>query len=345
MELPIKNIKINKFRRKCRSKCGLITIFIIFFIIFIFELVILSIMVEYNRKFWIDCPFTITGDYNLHYKRRCELYGLNYNSRYLNQYICSYDPYKDFEYEYKSSGKHSYKVPKKLKKKIKPDYVRCVKLKNIIPDNTIITLFNNEYESIDKFYCSRTNRPKKNSLINDKDCNDKVKHVFIYILYGFNFLKMFLIPFFIGYLSKVKTNYDYDIYQYNRNYNVRNNNNRNNNDNNMDNNNNENNSTKGSEDINKNNNNISMGFVNQETKNIIIVKKEENIFEDNIRDSPYDNKNDMKNDSLDNAKKSSPDKRNNEVKNNNQNDANNKSQKQSQERNTNPDDEDYGDKN
>ena len=75
-------------------------------------------MIEYNRTFWINCLFTITGDYNLHNKRRCELYNINYNSRYLNQYICSYDPYEDFEYVYKTSGKHIYKVPKKLKKRL-----------------------------------------------------------------------------------------------------------------------------------------------------------------------------------------------------------------------------------
>jgi hypothetical protein len=253
LELPIKNNKINKFRRKCRSKCGIIIIIILFFIIFLFELIIYSIMVEYNRKFWINCPFTITGDFSLHYNRRCELYDKNYNSRYLNQYICSYDPYDDFKNEYKSSGKHTYNVPKKLKKKIKPDYVRCVKAKNIIQDNKIIILFYNEYKNIDKYYCSRTNRPKKNSLINDKDCNNKVKHVFIYILYGFNLIKMFLIPLYIGYLSKEKSDYDYNINRYNRNYNVRNNNNRNNNsnNNNMGNTNNEINSTKGSEDIKK----------------------------------------------------------------------------------------------
>ena len=319
-------------------------------------------MIGYNIKFWIDCPFTITSDYNLHYKRRCELYDINYNSRYLNQYICSYDPYEDFEYEYKSNGKHTYKVPKKLKKKIKPDYVRCVKVKNLISENRIISIFNNEYKNIDKYYCSRTNRPKKNSLINDKDCNNKVKHVFIYILYGFNFLKLFLIPFFIGYLSKVKSDSDYDIYRYNRNDNVRNNNNinynvrsnnirnNNNNDNNMDVTNNGINSTKGSEDINKNNSS-SIGFVHQETKNIIIDNKEGIIFEDNIRDYPYDNdndndnENDMKNDSLDISKKSSPDMKNNEVQNNIQNDEKDENPRQTQGGNTNPDDEAYDDKN
>jgi hypothetical protein len=219
-------------------------------------------------------------------------------------------------------------------------------VKNLIPNNNIITLFNNEYENIDKYYCSRTNKPKKNSLINDKDCNNKVKHVFIYILYGFNLIKMFLIALYIGYLSKEKSDYDYNINRYNRNYNVRNNNNNmTNNSNNMDNTINEINSTKVSEDINKNNNDISNGFVNQETKNIIIVKKEDNSFEDNIKDFPYDNEKDMKNDSLDNSKKSSPDKKNNEIQNNNQNDINDESQNQSQKKNTNPDDGTYDDKN
>ena len=106
------------------------------------------------------------------------------------------------------------------------------------------------------------------------------------------------------------------------------------------------NSTKGSEDINKNNSS-SIGFVHQETKNIIIDNKEGITYEDNIRDYPYDNdnENDMKNDSLDISKKSSPDMKNNEVQNNIQNDEKDENPRQTQRGNTNPDDEAYDDKN
>ena len=321
MELPIKNNTINKFRKKCTGPIGKCVIFIIFFIIILFELIILSFMADYNSEYWKNCPFTISEHYKLHSKRRCELYNLNSNSRFSNQYICSYNPDDDFKYEYKRSGKHSHKVPKKLRKKIEPDYVRCVMVKNLIPNNNIITLFNNEYENIDKYYCSRTNKPKKNSLINDKDCNNKVKHVFMYILYGFNFLKFFFIVSYVIYLPKI----DYYIYKSNRNNIIINNNrNYNNNlNNNINDNNNNNyinkngiNSTKGSEDINKNDNNV-IGFNNNETKNIIIDNKEEIHLENNIREYPYNNENDMKNNNLDNSKQSSSFMKNNEVQNKN----------------------------
>jgi len=349
MDLPIRNKTINKFRRKCRSPCGVCIIFIILILIYLFELIILSFMIVYNMNFWINCPFTITDNFNLHYKRRCELYNINNNSRYLNQYICSYDPYDDFKNEYNDK----FNMPKKLKKKIKSDYVRCVKLKNLIPDNKIIALFNNEYKDIDKYYCSRTNRPKKNFLINDKDCDNKVKHIFFYILYGFNFLKLFFIGFFLCYILRNKSDFDYDAYRYDRNYNIRNNNNRNNNNiannsnnnnNNLDNTNNEINSTKISEDINKNNIS-SIGIVNQETKSIIIENKKEIPFEDKFRDYPYDSEIDIKNDSLGISKISSPDIKNNEVQKDIHCRAKDENQKQGQGGNTSLDDEGHGGKN
>ena len=148
MELPIKNNAINKFRRKCISPCGICIIFVIFFLISLFEIIILSFMIDYNSKYWKDCPFTIIEDYNLHFKRRCQLYNINDNSRFTNQYICSYNPYKDFKYKYKSTRKHTYKVPKKLKQKIEPDFIRCVKVNHLMSNNKIITLFNNEYKDI-----------------------------------------------------------------------------------------------------------------------------------------------------------------------------------------------------
>jgi len=355
MDLPIKNKAIKKFRKKCSSSCGIVTIAIIFFIIYFFEIVILSLMIDYDMNtYWINCPFTIADNYNKHYKRRCELYSINNNSRFANQYICSYNPYEDFEYEYHTRGKHTYRVPKKLKKKIKSDFVRCVKVNNLIPDSKVITLFNNEYKNTDKYYCSRTNIPKKNSLIDDKDCNNKTKHIFIYILYGFYFLKVFLYIAFIFYLKGIKSYSDYYANAYNRNYNNANYNNGNNNNNinndyNRNNSNNEFNSTKGSEDVNKNNNNSSFDFIHQETKNIIIDNKEENKeeipFKDNTRDYPYDNDNnnekDMNNNNLDISKKSSSTIKNNEVQNQSQNDkkdADDENSKQSQGGNAYPED-------
>ena len=77
MELPIKNKTINKFRKKCISSCGRCAIFILFLIFILFEIIILSYMIDYNSEYWKNCPFTITDNYNLHYKRRSELYNIN----------------------------------------------------------------------------------------------------------------------------------------------------------------------------------------------------------------------------------------------------------------------------
>jgi len=341
MYLPIRNKTINKFRRMCSK--NKIFIGIILFIIAQFEMIILIFILRYIDKFWLNCPFTITDDFNLHYKRRCELYSINNNSRFANQYICSYNPYEDFAYKFKSETK---KIEKQIQKKIKPDFVRCIKVNKLIPDNKIITLFNNEYKNNYKYYCSRTNRPKKNSLINDKDCNNKFKKSFSIILYVIIYLKMF---FFISFICYLKTDIDYDIYGCDINYNDRSNNhnsntNNSNNNNNLYNANNELSSTKISEDINKTNIS-SIGFANQETKIIIIENKKEIPLKDKIGDYPYGSETDIKNDNLDISKKSSPDIKNNEAQNNIQHGAKAENPKQSQGGNTNPNDEVHDDKN
>lgn len=195
MELPFKNDIINRLRRKCRSSCGICFLLIILGVIYFFEIIIIDLMKNFFLNYRKNCPFTITDDINFHYKRRCELYNINNNSRYLYQYICSYDPSKEFKKEYKNPENiiSAYEEPIKLKEKIMPYHVRCIKVNKLIHNNTIIDAFNNEYQNIDKFYCCRTNKPEKNLLIKDNDCNNKVKYVFMYILYIFIFYKIILI--------------------------------------------------------------------------------------------------------------------------------------------------------
>ena len=74
---------------------------IIFLITIALEIIILGVNLSKFSNYWINCPFTINEPFsNYHYKRRCELYNINDNSRYKYQYICSYNSYQDFRYEY-----------------------------------------------------------------------------------------------------------------------------------------------------------------------------------------------------------------------------------------------------
>ena len=79
----------------------MVILLLIIICLFIFDDIYITLIIKYYFEYWKNCPFTITDDYNLHYQRRCELYNINENSRYLYQYICSYDPSGDFQYKYK----------------------------------------------------------------------------------------------------------------------------------------------------------------------------------------------------------------------------------------------------
>jgi len=72
--------------------------FLLYLMNIVIHLIILSINLGKFIKYWKYCPYLITDfDYSLHFERRCELYNINNNSRYLYQYICSYDSSKDFK--------------------------------------------------------------------------------------------------------------------------------------------------------------------------------------------------------------------------------------------------------
>ena len=195
IELPLRNNSINNLRIKFSGKKTSVVVSLILFFLFIFEIILISFILGYNYDYWINCPFTLTDNLNEHYERRCELYKINTNSRYKYQFICSYDPTDDFKYESKDSvyqkRRTKRKVLKALTKKIKKNYLACVKVNNVIENNDIISLFTKEYENICKYYCSRTNVPEKYSHVNDKDCNNKTKNVFIIVLYCISYVKIF----------------------------------------------------------------------------------------------------------------------------------------------------------
>ena len=182
------NIKcLNKLREQPIKITILISI--IFLLLSIFEFIIMCINISKYVNYWKNCSYTISDlDYSLHYSRRCELYNINNNSRYSYQYICSYDSSKDFE-------------NKELKEEKKPEKVICNEVKTLIPDNNVITLFNNEYSKKKQYYCSRTDKPKDYTFASHKDCN-KVRYTFMSIFYIFSLLQLYYSYIYIRYLRK-----------------------------------------------------------------------------------------------------------------------------------------------
>ena len=162
---------------------------ILSFIALMIKFFVISLNYSKYKKYWLNCPFTIT-DENYNYERRCELYNINNNSRYSYQYICSYDSSKEFINK-ELVSKDAVKKKKKLQKEIKPEYIICNPVIKLIPNNSIIDLFNKNYNK-NKYYCSRTDKPKKLSLAKDKDCI-KIKFTFMKLTTVFPYIQFYLI--------------------------------------------------------------------------------------------------------------------------------------------------------
>ena len=192
INIPIKIncIKIiNENLKKAKKKKIIIGILLGIFCVF--QIILLCFYftdVEYYKK---NCPFTLTDELSEHYNKRCELYNINKNSRYSNQYICSYDPTNDFKYKaIKNNGQNV----KNIEQKIEDDYLVCVAFNKEIEDNTIVTSFCNEYSNSKKYYCSRTNKPKKYSNVKDKNCKNKSKfYIGIIVILVISLLEFFYV--------------------------------------------------------------------------------------------------------------------------------------------------------
>ena len=266
LEMPVLGDKIYH----CIKKPGFIIHISFFSIMILYEIILFSINLHKFSNYWINCPFTISEPYEkLHHKRRCELYGINNNSRYKFQYICSYDSYLDFAYDY-----HYYYVNgisfivksyKKIKQIIETDYVRCVQFTSVIINNPIVTEFNKEYLSENKYYCGRTNQPVKNNFVEDKECNNKTKKNLFYLFDSCCFLQIFYVIFF--YSSKKILEED-ERRNYNQNNDVQNIQNDN---------------EKSRSSTNLSNRNDNIYFRKLNTKNIIFVDKKEEIINQDIQ--------------------------------------------------------------
>ena len=164
----------------------------IFYIFCLIEFITLSENIDKYKKYLVHCPFTLNKlNYDKHLKKRCELYNINNYSRYSYQYICSYDPSKEFIYN--------------LKKDIKNDVLVCIPFKTLIYGNDIVSLFNNGYQNTKKYYCGRTKMPADNyTFIDPENCNDKPKYVGNVILFIFSMFQYLVLSFFlIGLNSKI----------------------------------------------------------------------------------------------------------------------------------------------
>ena len=256
---------------KCNEKAKILSI--IFFsinvswiIFIILQMVITTVNYRKTKKYWKNCPYILNDlKYDLHLRRRCELYEININCRYSYQYICSYDSSKEFK--------------NKLSKEILPDKVICIPFKKLIDNNDIIKAFENEYSNENKFYCSRTNMPKDHSFANHKDCNEKKNYMIAFLTLSYLRIIVIIIYIICLYLISPKrnnrqniNNMDYfdffDLFSTN---------------------------ISTLESIFPNNN---MDFIRQKTKNIIIENSKEYVIQTNIQSLNLKNQNNRKNDNI-----------------------------------------------
>ena len=184
----LKNLKYKL--EKDISLSLLINIYLIFYFFIIF-----SINFFRFDEFIINCPFYLDKlEYSLNFERRCELYNINYNSRYSYQYICSY--YSSLEFDEINIKKH--------KQEIKPNKVICIIINELI-DNDVINNFKDVYNKKDNYYCSRTNMPQENdySFAKAKDCT-KEKYDLMFLLYLLYLLYLFLLSLCLFFLCLMR---------------------------------------------------------------------------------------------------------------------------------------------
>ena len=194
---------LHKIKEKLYKRVNIIIFGAIFLIVSFCLYIVFSTNHEKYSKYLKNCPYTISDlDLNLHLERRCDLYNVNNNSRYSYQYICSYNSSKDFKYQ---DNQINDRKPKLLEKEIKPDNVICLKAESLIKNNSIVNLFNNEYISIDKYYCSRTNKPEEFTYAHRQDCNNKIKQIFIEIFYIINYFQVLYVELYVGLILFMRT--------------------------------------------------------------------------------------------------------------------------------------------
>ena len=208
------------------------------------------------------CPYLYNdNNYSMHYRKRCELYNINKNSRYAYQYICSFNS-------------SYFPIDNFIIKKINSDNI-CVPVTKVVEYNKVIFEFINEYKIEYKFYCSRKHLPKKFPFVKDKYCSENI----YYVMWQSFFLSLtkiiyhILLLSFLGIIENTDIGYNLAniLICINKRINI----------NIFGNNNTENNSTEDSENSNKKQKNEN--FVRKKTQNIIIENKKEYTINQNIK--------------------------------------------------------------
>lgn len=137
-----------------------------------------------------DCPFNLSEfNYELHFKKRCELFNINKADNIL-QYICSYDAQS-------SNAVLFYLINKE--KLINETYINCSKVIKLINNNEVIDKFSHEYIKEDLYYCDLVKLPENNLKPKDP-----------YICQENNFFIFFAIILqnaFLAYHSKLNFSY------------------------------------------------------------------------------------------------------------------------------------------
>ena len=149
------------------------------------------------------CPFTFDKlDYNLHLKRRCQLYNIEQRNPYPFQYICSYNPEKNqmMTILFQEVALSHY------------SNFKCSKVETLIKNNKVIDDFVNEYYKEDIYYCDFKNQIDYfYESINPKICGTSVLYPEIFL-----FLVLFLIILYIRfnftYFRNIRANLDVRTY-------------------------------------------------------------------------------------------------------------------------------------
>ena len=225
INIPIRIGCIESINQNLKDNKTIKTVLGIIVVVFgIFQIIVFFIFLGYMDYYKVNCPFTLTDDFSEHYKKRCQLYNKNMNSRYSNQYICTYDPTEDFKYKFVRRGKRSYKKEKRIREKIEDDFLVCVAFSKEIEDNPIVTSFCREYIDSKKYYCSRTNQPEKYNKVSDESCKSRTKYyVGMIIILVISYLEInyviiavcihyYNLPYYeFSHRKKKKTNYNNKI--------------------------------------------------------------------------------------------------------------------------------------
>jgi len=249
--------------RVCKNISG--EIFYVFSYLSIFFWFYLLLIIYINsfifEIYLYYCPYLYKdNNYSIHYKKRCELYNINKNSRYAYQYICSFNS-------------SYFPINNLMISKINSDTI-CVPATKVVEYNKIILEFIYEYKIENKFYCSRKYLPKKFSFAKDKYCSE-IKYYDIWLSFFLLLSKIIYYILLIAFLSlidnaNIRYNLTYILTCINKRIRI----------NIFDNNNNENNSTEDSENTNKKRNE---NFIRKKTENIIIENKKEYTINQNIK--------------------------------------------------------------